>query len=162
MVIFPILILNAVGFTYETIPKTEFPPSSSTISAAEYDATSNSIITIGGDYYESELRAPKITSFSLDTLTFSNIKSFSDIEPKSLTGHKLYLTPDRKIYKFGYSAEFYSFNFKNLAWKLEELKGEQLDERGGFGYTRFVFNSTNFVAIFGGLLDSGESNDLFL
>ena len=157
-----LMIHQIYGFSQETIPKTEAPPQRSTISAAVYDETTNSVITIGGDYYQSTIRTPLITSFSLTTNKFHKISSFSDIEPKGLSGHGLYLKSNRKIYEFGYSAEFYSFNLENLAWKLEELNGDQLDERGAFGFATFEFNSTNYVALFGGLLDSGYSNDLFL
>jgi hypothetical protein len=162
MILILSIILQVLGYTVETIPKTGAPPPRASISAAVYDEMNDEIITIGGDYYQSSIRVPKITGFSLKTQTFRKINSFSDIEPKGLSGHGLYLKSNRKIYEFGYSCEFYSFNLENLGWKIEELEGDPLDERGGFGFTSFIHNSSNFVAIFGGLLDVGYSDDLFL
>jgi hypothetical protein len=74
----------------------------------------------------------------------------------------MFLRADRKILIFGYSPEVNSFNLKTNSWKLETLTGDDLGDISAFGFTQFFFNGSQYLAFFGGFVDSVYSNELHL
>ena len=122
----------------------------------------NRIITIGGTDVISNEQKPIIYSFSLKSSEFEKIYKLSDYEPDGYSGHSMFLRDDRKILVFGYTSGITSFNLINNAWKEEDMSGDYLSNLSGFAFSTFSFNSTQFVAIFGGSTETGLNSDLYL
>ena len=156
------LLAIVSGLTLENIPSSRTPPRSTIASASVYDPLENRIISIGGLDSVTSDQSPNIYSFSLDSMEFEKIFKLSDYEPKAYSGHRMYLRNDRKIIVFGFSSGIASFNLVDLAWTQERLTGDYILDLSNPAFTSFIYNNIQYVALYGGVSETGIKNDLYL
>ena len=74
----------------------------------------------------------------------------------------MFLRDDRKILLFGFSSGVSSFNLVDYAWDREKITGDYILDFGSAAFTSFYFADIQYVALFGGLSETGLKNDLYL
>jgi N-acetylneuraminic acid mutarotase len=162
MIIIISLISLSSSINFKSIPESRSPPPQMVSPSAVLDKASSSIYIIGGNQMSNDKVISDVNSFNLKTMTWKKIRVDSDYIPSGITTFSTILRSDKKILTFGYFTEIFIFNLENNAWTKEELKGHQIGNVMSFGFTSFNYNSSEFVAIFGGMKGSNYINDLVL
>lgn len=150
------------SFTLTPIPASKSPPRTMTSTAAVYDSSTNQIFTLGGREGSSNLVHSQVKSFNLASNEFKSIRATSEVKPKSLEGHFAFLRKDRKIFVIGSSSDVFSFNLQTSAWAYESLTGDLIGNIQNAGFTSFVMDGVEYVAVMGGITEQGFNNDLFM
>jgi hypothetical protein len=162
MLIFLLLSLEVESISIESIPPTGPPPIAKGGSAAIYDETTNSIITIGGQKYTDGSTDSEINIFNLTTMKWESAPVITEYVPSMLIYHAMHLRSDRKVLIIGYYYEVYLLDLNGFSWSKAELKGSNIYDCRSFGSTSIVLNGTMYLAIFGGLHSFGFSNTITL
>lgn len=162
----PSIYVQALKFTQ--IPSTGTPPQRSYALTSIFDNQDNRIISFGGYVLDEKSYSYALNTFNLTEKLWDRIIPESSLVPPGLGFAHLYLRKDRTLLAFfgeksdGISGDVFSFNLNTRIWNTERLKGDPIPGRRFYGFERFVFEGKNYVGIFGGIINSGVCNDLFL
>ena len=152
-----------------SIPSTGIPPMQRYAGSAVYDSLENRIITFGGCIDAQDAYLSDLYSFDLNSSIWSEILPDSLLIPDGIAQPYTYLRSNSTLLVFfglkysGLSSDVYSFDLISFSWKIEQLTGERILGRTGFGAAEYKNDQNEtFVAMFGGLTHSGATNELIL
>ena len=165
--IFFLLILISFAYILETIPPAGSPPEIFYSSGIVYDPISDSLILFGGNNEITSSFTNTLIRFSLSTLKWSIINPETSYTPIPISDPILYLRSDRILFcLFGMASNAYLsdinvFNLTSNSWSLLNYE-KKISGRSESAYDSFIWNNTEYLAIYGGYTSSGAKTDLYL
>jgi hypothetical protein len=170
--VFLLIILTLLVYASELqlsrLPTFGTPPKAMTNVAATYNNETNEILIFGGQSLETEHYSSTIYKFNLNTFLWGEEFCGSELKPTGLMSAIVLMQSSTKLLVlFGnvfdeISSDCYSFDFETQSWEIEKLKGDKISGRVKSAYCEFEYNSTRFLAIYGGTTYKGISNELYL
>jgi hypothetical protein len=136
-------------------------------SSAVFDTATSTIYLIGGFNFDKNMDTADIYTFNLITNQWSFIVPQSEFIPDGIEQHFSYLAPNRVIYTFGvagkrYYSEILTFNLNNKQWGTTNFQGDSIPGRKFPTATSFTWNNTDYIALYGGYIESGYDSNLYL
>ena len=168
---FFILLLKTPTFLalkLEMIPPAGSPPMYISAPASVYDPFSSSLYLFGGLNQGNQKEVSDIYSYNFLTNKWSQIFPVSDFIPNGLEFNYAWLGNNRVVYiilgmtNYHKVSDVYTFDLKSNIWGKTWLTGDYISPRTFFLPTRFTWNNTDYIAIYGGSDDNGYDTNLFL
>ena len=161
------LIIPTLSIIFENIPSTGPLPALFDTSGIVYDEITNTLIIFGGKNVIESTYTNKLITFSLDSLTWSELYPESFFMPLPISSPITYLRSDRILLSIfgltdaGYISDLIAYNLSSNSWSLLNYEKKTLG-RTQASYDTFAWNNTEYIIIFGGITINGASHDLFL
>lgn len=150
------------------IPQSGPSPPRMIRASATYYPGKDQILIFGGALDEYKKILSTLWYFNLKSLEWGEYFPQSSIIPPGLYSSLVFLGKDEKLYvlygkkKDSISSELFSFNFKDLRWSIEELRGDYMQATYDSASCGFNYNNESFLAVYGGLTTYQPSEDLYL
>ena len=169
------MILDILGFILlvesihiETVPSQGSPPDYILLSSSIYDNYTSSIFIIGGKNSVTYKETSEIYTYNLSSNKWGTVVPESNYIPSGLQYHYLFLNSNRVILSFfgiengRYLSEVPTFDLTTLTWNKAQLTGDHITGRAFYGACNFIYNNTEYVAIYGGWDRDGFQGSLYL
>ncbi|OMJ69456.1 hypothetical protein SteCoe_32816 [Stentor coeruleus] len=162
------IFFTVKAFEISTVPTSGPPPAPILNNKATFNPDSNQIIVFGGQDATTLKFKNTLHTFSIENLVWGEIIPESYENPPGLGFSEIFLTEDKRLLVFfgsmknSISGNVYSFDLETKKCALEKLTGDYIEGRVYYSSICYYYNSTKFLAIYGGLTSKGIDNNLYI